>query len=246
MKAFLLAAGKGTRLRPLTLSTPKCLAPINGVPLLEIWLALLERSGITEVLINMHHLADQVDGFLQERRHRTRLKVVAVRETALLGSGGTVWANRDFVVSEENFIIAYADNLTDLDLPDMIDYHMKCRESGGILTMGLFHAPNPRACGIAELDDDGKIIRFMEKPAEPASDLANAGIYVTARELFTYFPDGDTGSSGTGVLDLGHDVLPKLAGKMFGYEIRRYVRDIGTIESYRAAQTEWPPERQER
>ncbi|MFZ5571887.1 MAG: sugar phosphate nucleotidyltransferase [Thermodesulfobacteriota bacterium] len=245
MKAFLLAAGKGTRLDPLTRTLPKCLVPISGVPLLEIWLRLLEKAGVRDVLINLHHLADRVERFLADRRSGSGMRIVAVREKTLLGSGGTVWVNREFVAAEEDFLIAYADNLTNVDLGDMMAFHRKCRKTGTVLTMGLFHAPDPRSCGIAELDAGGRIVRFVEKPEHPVSDLANAGIYIAAAELYDYFPRSPSGAEGTGVLDLGHDVLPRLAGRMCGYEIRGYIRDIGTIESYRAAQKEWPKERQE-
>ncbi len=245
MKAFLLAAGKGTRLQPLTSTVPKCLVPIRGVPLLEIWLARLEAAGVAEVLINLHHLADQVKAFLQERQRRAanNLKVVWVWEEVLLGSGGTIWANRDFVADEETFLIVYADNLTDMDLKDMLADHQGRREKDCVLTMGLFHTQNPSACGIAELDGRGKILSFVEKPPHPATNLANAGIYVASRRLFDFFPAAVNQRQDPAVLDLGHDVLPRLTGKMYGYRIKGYLRDIGTLAAYYAAQEEWPLER---
>jgi len=105
--------------------------------------------------------------------------------------------------------------------------------------MGLFHSPNPASCGIAELDSDQKIVAFSEKPEKPQSSLANAGIYMASREIFACFPAAPPNPSGS-VLDFGHHVLPLLAGRMYGYPITEYLRDIGTIESYRQALTEWP------
>ena len=96
--------------------------------------------------------------------------------------------------------------------------------------MGLFHSDYPQACGIASLDEDGVVVSFIEKPQKTESDLANAGIYVASSEILSYIPEGD-------VVDLGHDVLPKLIGKM--YEIEGYLRDIGTPENYKRAQEEW-------
>ena len=99
-----------------------------------------------------------------------------------------MWANRSWVEDAEDFIICYADNLTDLDLEAMVRAHKEFRARGAILTMGLFHAPDPKACGIAVLDEVGKIVEFVEKPENPRSDLANAGVYVATKELFDYFP----------------------------------------------------------
>jgi mannose-1-phosphate guanylyltransferase len=95
MKAFLLAAGKGTRLKPYTDSKPKCLIPINGTPLLQIWIDLLARHGVTEVLINTHHHAGQVERFLADCRTRHTMKVLSVHEPQLLGSAGTILQNRE-------------------------------------------------------------------------------------------------------------------------------------------------------
>ena len=238
MKAFLLAAGKGTRLRPLTEKTPKCLMPIGGKPLLEIWIRLLERHGITDVLINTHHLAHKVETFVKAFQRTVNINITTVYENKLLGSGGTVWANRDFVSDENDFLIAYSDNLTNINLSGMMRHHRRYLKKGGIFTMGVFHSPRPGECGIVELEKDQKIITFTEKPEKPASDLANGGIYMASRAVFDYFPG--SGPMNDGVLDFGHHVLPQLTGHMYGYIIQEYLRDIGTIESYQTALKEWP------
>jgi mannose-1-phosphate guanylyltransferase len=239
MKAFLLAAGKGTRLKPYTDSIPKCLIPIHGKPLLGIWLDHLRQQNIQEVLINTHHHAHQVDAFVRGYSHRRDIRIVLSFEPELLGSAGTILHCRDFVDSEADFMILYADNLTNVNLKRLETFHRSCRGKEGILTMGLFHSPNPASCGIAELDSDQKIVAFSEKPERPQSSLANAGIYMASREIFACFPAAPPNPSGS-VLDFGHHVLPLLAGRMYGYPITEYLRDIGTIESYRQALTEWP------
>jgi len=238
MKAFLLAAGQGTRLKPYTSVIPKCLIPIHGKPLLEIWIELLERSGISEILINTHHHADQVEQFLNRIKNRVKPKITPLFEKKLLGSGGTVWRHRQAVINEKNFLIIYADNLTTIDLKRMIRQHDHYRTLGGILTMGLIRAPVPRECGIVTLDNTQKIVSFIEKPDKPASDLANGGIYVATPEIFSFFPVNYIKQTDH-ICDLGFHLLPKLAGKMYGYEIEEYLRDIGTIESYNAALREW-------
>jgi len=235
MKAFLLAAGKGTRLSPLTDSTPKCLMAIDEKPLLEIWIDLFEQNGVTEVLINTHHLSEAVERFVESLH--TPVNIKTVYEKTLLGSGGTVLVNRNFVKNEENFIIAYADTLTNINLLDMVEHHRRFRKKGGIMTMGLFHAPDPSACGIAELDSEQKIVTFMEKPENPSGNLANGGIYVTSNEIFSFFPESVPNGS---ILDFGFHILPKLAGRMYGYQILDYLKDIGTIDLLEAARKEWP------
>ncbi|MFC1857165.1 nucleotidyltransferase family protein [Thermodesulfobacteriota bacterium] len=245
MKAFLLAAGKGTRLKPYTNSMPKCLIPIHGKPMLEIWLALMERCGISEILINTHHLPTQIEQFVRSRKNRFNIKLTVTYEPYLLGSGGTVAANKEFVAGSEDFIIAYADNLTNLDLGQMIKFHhYHCKSRRGVLTMGLFDAPDPRSCGIAVLDKNKKVLKFIEKPQIPESNLANGGIYIASQEIFQYFPEkiwNKMKGEREQTLDFGFDILPALVGRIYGYHIREYLRDIGTVESYHQAIKEWPP-----
>ncbi len=238
MKAFLLAAGRGTRLKPFTDKHPKCLIPIHGTPLLEIWLDLLVRHGITEVLINTHHHADQVERFVSLQRPQRPLGLQTVYEPYLRGSAGTLWTNRDFISPGEDFIIAYADNLTDLDLSKMIDFHKNIRSMGGVLTMGLINAPNPRACGIVSLDVHHKIVAFEEKPEQPQSNLANAGIYVAGSELFNIM--GSSTDKTAQPMDIAYHLLPALIGKMYGYPLACYLKDIGTPEAYQLALSQWP------
>jgi mannose-1-phosphate guanylyltransferase len=113
-KAFLLAAGRGERLRPLTDKIPKCLVPIGGRPMLSIWLDLLEYHDITDVLINVHHLPQVVLEFVKQ--YRGPVNIRTFHEEKLLGSAGTIRENRDFVEGEESFWVFYADNLTSADL----------------------------------------------------------------------------------------------------------------------------------
>ena len=242
MKAFLLAAGKGTRLKPYTDTAPKCLIPIQGIPLMRIWIDLMASHGIKEVLINTHHQAEKVESFVESIRSRVPVTITTVYEQDLLGSAGTIWKNREFVAGEEDFIIAYGDNLTDIDLTDMGIFHRECRLIGGVLTMGLFRAQDPRACGIAVLDGCKKIVDFIEKPQVPMGNLANGGIYIASSNLFDWFPKQERppGDEDNVEFDFGFHVLPSLLGSMYGYEIKTYLRDIGTIQSYRAAGEEWP------
>ncbi len=228
MKAFLLAGGLGERLRPLTDDFPKCLMPVAGRPLLSYWVTLFERYGITEVLINLHHLPDPVVEYLRSLGNR-RVRFRIFREDRLLGSAGTIAANADFIRGEKDYYILYADNLTNVNLESLARFH---REHHGILSMGLFRTPAPWQCGIVELDSHGLVTSFQEKPAHPLSNLANAGVFMASADLLAHIPQ-------VSVADLGQHVLPKLIGHMYGYEMREYLQDIGTMENYLSALRWW-------
>ena len=229
MKAFLLGAGVGSRLRPLTDHTPKCLVPVGGQPILSIWFDALLRHGVTEVLLNTHHLAEAVRAFVRDHTP-PGLRVTLFHEERLLGSAGTVAANRDFVAGEDAFLVVYADNLTDVDLSDLLRFHRARRSP---FTLALFRSPEPRECGIASLDADGRVTAFVEKPRQPDGNLANAGLYVAGQDVFGLIPDKP-------VADFGFDVLPLLVGKMFGYTIPGFFCDLGTPERLERARRDWP------
>jgi len=241
MKAFLLAAGKGTRLRPYTDQHPKCLMPIHGKPLLEIWIELLKGHGVDKVLINTHHLADQVKKAAERLRADKAMDILTVHEPELLGSAGTLLANADFIDSGEDFLVAYADNLTDMNLSAMIEFHGEHKAYGHVLTMGLFRTVAPKACGIATVDAAQTVIRFMEKPANPESNLANAGIYVATYNVLETC-QSIRQASGPGILDIGFHILPELVGRMGGFEIKETLIDIGTVAAYEQALAIWPRE----
>lgn len=227
MKAFLLAAGMGTRLRPLTDTVPKCLLPIDGRPMLDIWLDALAAAGIDEVLVNLHHLADRVEAHLAQRRAAPRVHLFP--EPVLLGSAGTLAANREFIADEYFFLACYADNLTDFDLGEIIAHH---RAHDVPATLALTHTDEPHSKGIVELDAEGIMISFEEKPEHPCGDLANAGIYAFAPSVLDLI-------EGPPPADIGYNLLPRLIGRARGLVIDAYLRDIGTLESYAAAQRDW-------
>ena len=228
MKAFLLAAGVGSRLRPITDATPKCMLVIDDQPLLDIWLDAFHRVGADEVLVNLHHLPDIV------RRHLTaRCEPPTVRtfyEPELLGSAGTLLANRNWVRGEEFFLACNADNLTDFDLQSLVRAHQEHNEPA---TLAVFHSDNPSAGGVVELDEAGRVIGFAEKPREPVSDLANAGIYAFRPSVLDEIDDMPP-------QDIGYNLLPRLVGRAWAVPVDGYFRDIGTPGAFRRAREEWP------
>jgi len=230
VKAFLLAAGLGTRLRPITDELPKCLVPIQGTPLLQIWLDLFQQHGVTEVLANTHYLQERIVEFSSRRTSRTP-KLHLVHEGRLLGSAGTLAQNWDFVADEPNFLVCYADNLTNMHLGKLMDFH---QSHSGLISMALFQSSTPKECGIVELDDSNRIVNFEEKPRNPKSNLANGVIYVMRNRVRSYLPDKLPA-------DIGFDLLPRCSKEMYGWLGNGLLIDIGSPPAYGLAQRVWNP-----
>jgi len=150
-------------------------------------------------------------------------------EPSLLGSAGTLLANRHWVDGEELFLACNADNLTDFDLRSLAELH---RSHGGIATLTVFHSDRASAGGVVELDESGTVIGFVEKPSKPASDLTNAGIYAFAPAVLDEIDE-------TLPADIGYDLLPRLVGRARAITLEGYFRDVGTPEAFRRANQEW-------
>jgi len=228
MKAFLLAAGVGSRLRPLTDTIPKCLVPIRGEPLLEIWFKLLKKYGVTEVLVNAHANRAQLREFLRTRFGD--LQVTLAEEPDLLGSAGALATNRAWVGADESFLVLYADVLTNVNIENMLRFHASHPSAA---TLGVYRVPDPGRCGIAVIDPSGRIVQFVEKPTDPPGNLAFSGILIGTQKLLEVIPIKLPA-------DIGFDVLPHLVGRMYAYPIPEFLLDIGTMENYQQAQLTWP------
>ena len=235
LKAFLLVAGRGERLKPLTDATPKCLLPIHGTPLLQIWLEHLEHCGIDAVLINTHWLPEQVKDFVEiwSARHK-QLQIILSHEPVLLGSAGTLLANRHWA-GQGPFFIIYGDNLTRFDLKKMLAFHGLHRQP---LTIRIYRGTDPKRSAIVCLGENDIIIDFEEKPATPKSDVGAGGIYIADNRIFDYYPKSIENRNSE-ILDLSHHVLPRMVGKMKAYESGEFSMDIGTPESLAEAREKW-------
>jgi mannose-1-phosphate guanylyltransferase len=226
VKVLLLAGGLGTRLRPITDALPKCLVPIAGRPLLDYWFDRFEAAGIRDVRINTHHHHEQVRRYIAAKNGGGRFSVSEAYEPVLLGSAGTVQANRGFASPGETALIVYADNLSDVDLSAFLAFH---RGHGGPMSMLLFRTPYPEKCGIAEVAEGGRIVSFVEKPKQPRGNLANGGIYALTAAAYHEMADMNE-------FDLAFDVIPAFVGRMWGWTFDGYHRDIGTLESLAQAE----------
>jgi mannose-1-phosphate guanylyltransferase len=201
---------------------------VGGRPLLDIWLDAFDRAGVDEVLVNLHHLPDVVR--LHVATHGGSSAIRAVYEPELLGSAGTLAANRGWVDGEEFFLACNADNLTDFDLRSLVDAHLGHDASA---TLTVFRSPNPSAGGVVVLDAAGRVTGFVEKPSQPVSDLVNAGMYAFRPSVLDEI-------SGAPPKDIGFDLLPRLVGRARAVLVEGYFRDIGTPDAYRRACEEWP------
>lgn len=228
--AVLLAAGAGTRLAPLTDSIPKCLVPVHGRPLLAYWLDLLGGAGAEPIIVNTHHHASAVRDFIAANPWRSRVELV--HEEELLGTGGTLLALRSRLEGE-SFFAAHADNLTRFSVGDFRAAH-ESRPPGCVMTMMLFRTPTPESCGVVERDDVGRVVKFHEKVKNPPGDMANGAVYIMESGVFSILSDLKKKCP-----DISLDLIPACMGRIYTWLNDDYHRDIGTPESYAAAQREY-------
>ncbi len=229
MKAMALAAGKGTRLFPLTGEIPKPLAPVVDTPIIGHIFGLLARHGIDEVHVNVHYLADALLDAYGEESRVNGMKVRLNREDELLGTAGGVKRLADRF--DDTFVVVSGDALTDIDIGELVRFH---REKGALATIALRRVYDTSDFGVVDVDEGSDILGFQEKPdpTEAISTLANTGIYVLESRALDYVPQ-DT------FFDFAKDVFPKFLenGERFvGYQGDFYWSDIGTLQAYRQAQ----------
>ncbi len=229
MKAVMMIAGAGTRLKPLTDYVPKCCVPIAGEPLLYIWLRKLKEFGIEHLLLNPSYGAQYIQKAILKAP--VAIKNVTLRpEKEPIGTAQTLLRNRDWI-GEDDFLIIYGDVLTDLCLDCL------CAEDGNkdpLVILATYKTDKPKEKGIIAIDEKGWITDFTEKPENPQSDLAWAGIAWAQNRLLKWIPDDAVDLAGD-VFTLDHIISTCLVH----HKESAYFQDIGTIPNYLKAQTEW-------
>ena len=228
LHALLLAAGLGTRLRPITNTTPKCLVKVCGEPLLARWLRQLERAGFEAVLVNTHYLAEEVEAFLKGWTSST-MTVRSIHETELLGTGGTLLANQAFFKGATGLLI-HADNAMAGGLGDFLAAHRK-RQDCCLLTMLTFSTNTPSSCGIVEIDKQQVVQAFHEKVVEPPGNRANGALYAFEQDFLDHLNLMNPIPS-----DFSTEVIPKLCGRIQTWHTHQPYLDIGTPEALTSAQ----------
>lgn len=239
MKAFLLASGMGTRLRPLTDHTPKCLVDIAGKPLLAYWLEQLVNCGFHDILINTHYLHEQVQAFIAQSPYRQSVQLVY--EPELLGTLGSIRANRDFFAPDPEHnphdvnLIIHADNFCLTDWPRFLQAYRQ-RPAACDITMMLFNTPTPWSCGLVKTDAQGVLTDYLEKPQaakthpERYGSLANAAVFIANQAALARMyalPQAQN--------DVCRDFLPLQIGTANTFVNEHVHIDIGTPETYAQA-----------
>ena len=232
-RAMVLAAGLGTRLRPVTWSIPKPMVPVMNRPVMEHILRLLAGHGLDRVVANLHWFPEVIEGWFGDGS-MAGVELRYSPEEALLGTAGGV-RNAAGMLGEE-FLVISGDALTDIDLSAMRDFH---RSHDGIATLATRRVEDSSGFGVVITDESGRIQGFQEKPhpSEALSDLANCGIYMFDSAIFDFFPGpGESRLAGPGdpegFADWAYDVFPALldSGEPFySHEVEAYWNDIGTI-----------------
>ena len=225
--AMILAAGVGSRLDPLTRGLPKPMAPIVNKPVVEHILELLNRHGFSRVVMNLHYLGDKIRDYVGDGS-RWNMEIHYSDEEDLLGTAGGVKRVEQFF--DDTFAVIGGDDLTDLDLTRMLQFHQERRS---IATIALSLVEDPSQYGIAQTNDRGRILRFLEKPKDATffSNTANTGVYLFEPDVLDLSPTGEK-------YDFGMHLFPKLLQlkkPFYGWLTASYWSDIGHLESYRKA-----------
>jgi mannose-1-phosphate guanylyltransferase len=237
MRAMVLAAGLGTRLRPITYEMPKPMVPVLNRPVMEHILNLLARHDFTETIANLHWFPDVIEGYFGDGSG-SGVSLSYSREEQLLGTSGGVRNAAEFL--GDSFLVISGDALTDIDLRAMREFH---ESHDGIATLAMKRVVDTSQFGVAIVGSDGRIQGFQEKPdpSEALSDLANCGIYMFRREIFDFFPEPGTSKAAKegdppGFADWAMDIFPRLLESdvpFHSHEIDAYWNDIGNLEELR-------------
>jgi len=226
MKAVVLAGGFGTRIKPLTYTIPKPMLPLAGKPILEHVIDLLKNHGITEAIFLLYFQPEGITNHFRDGRE-FGIKINYVIPPEDYGTAGAVKFASENLKGDEPFLVISGDLLTDVDLTSFIEYHKKKK---ALVTIGLTSVKDPLQFGIVITDNEGSVIKFLEKPGwgDVFSDSINAGMYVMDPAALNFIP-------GRQAFDFSHDLFPRLLSEgkpIFGYSLRGYWRDIGDPPSY--------------
>jgi mannose-1-phosphate guanylyltransferase len=224
MQSLILAGGKGTRLRPLTMHTPKPIMPIANRPFLFYQLELLKRANVHDCILSLSYQPQKIEDKLGDGT-LYNMQVSYTVEASPLGTAGA-YRNAEGLINEST-IVFNGDVLTDIDLNEVIHFH---REKNALATLVLTPVENPTAYGLVETDADGRIRRFLEKPKpeEVTCNTINAGIYILEPKVLEYIPAGESYMFEYGVFP----ALLKNNEPFYAYIYDGYWRDIGSSASY--------------
>ncbi|HUJ09066.1 MAG TPA: nucleotidyltransferase family protein [Verrucomicrobiae bacterium] len=232
MKAFILAAGLGTRLRSLGLDIPKVMVPVGGKPLLEHHLELFKRQGIREFIVNLHYLPEKITSYFGDGK-KFGVTIEYSHEPEILGTAGAV-KKMEHKLHDGTFLVFYGDNLVRVEFAPLVEFH---RSRKALATVALFESPEPWTGGVVETEPSGRVRRFVEKPdpKQVSTNLISAGIFVLEPAILEEIPAGQ-------FCDFGKEAFPKLLKKglpVYAMKPEAYVQDVGTPERLAKAQRDF-------
>ena len=231
--AFILAGGKGTRMRPFTYEITKPMIPVQGKPLLQHTIDLLRKYNIRDIILSVRYRGDQIREYFGNGS-RFGVNITYIEEKERLGTAGSLNLAREIL--DQTFLMFNGDILANIDLHDFIRFHKENRKgddkNDGLATIALTPVEDPSQFGVVELEGK-RITGFIEKPESPRSNLINAGIYVLEPEVIDYVPEGHA--------MMETDVFPKLVkeGRLYGYPFENQWFDTGTHDAYERVIKEW-------
>lgn len=227
MDAFLLCAGHGLRLKPLTDVWPKCLMPINGIPLLEYWIASINNSEINNIYLNVHAHEKIMNEFVN-RKIFSKTNLIPVIEKELLGTAGAIRNIIEKYNPSGPLMVIHADNYCGANLGSFIKAHEQppSRE----ITMMTFITKNPSECGILQTDKQGYVVSINEKDPFEDGTLANGAVYIFSQKVLKYIVS-------EGISDISNELLCNFKGKIHAYHNESFHVDIGNLERLRFAQS---------
>ena len=231
MKALLLAAGKGSRLRPLTNTIPKCLVKIGGKPIIQHWFEKLHEVGCRDFIINTHYLAPLVSEFVENyKKINSDIKIEVSFEKELLGTAGTFREHMHKLCGEINFVL-HVDNYTPEGLDKLMHAHIK-KQPECLLTMMTFSSSTPSECGVLLINEKNVMIDYKEKVKDPPSTVANSAIYIFDNAFVDWCNESKNACNAS---DISNDIIPLLLGRVQTWHSDKFFQDIGTYDGLMSA-----------
>ena len=225
MKAFILAAGIGKRLRPYTKNIPKCLIKINGVPLLDIWVDKLLNAGIKKIYINTFYLSEKLEGHINKSTYKKKIRLI--KETKLHGTAGSLYRNIKYFLKEEKIILLHGDNYSLEPIENFINFHNKYSKNKD-LTIMSFKTKYPSQCGIIKKNKKNCMIAYHEKKKKFHGYFANSAIYVLNKKFIVNYKKKHSTA-----FDFSNDIIPHYINKANVFHSKKKFDDIGTVQIYK-------------
>lgn len=225
MKAVILCAGEGTRLRPLTDKLPKVMLPIAGKPILQRHIEYYKRYNVTDIYVNLHHLPEKITSYFKEGGN-FGVDITYSYEEELLGTAGALNGFREQLKADGTFVVHYGDVLSEVNLKRMLTYH---QEKGSVATLAVHPTDRPQDSDIAVIDEEGRITGLYHKPGTlEHGNLGNAAFYLLEAKVLEYLPK-------EGKYDFVQDIFPQMlkSGEpLYGYFTDEFLKDMGTPRRY--------------